>query len=700
MAFVNLYFPGCARPAEQQKDAAPGQGKEEDFNPVFAAMMKSQGISQEKQQVAAPVIATPDNTTVEPAAAPEPAVEVEVAPAPAPAPAETSAPPSKWQSELEVFAGMGFTDEAVLVPLLEKHGSVIFAMPELLGPELLGHADADLALALRVQDEEALASAFRVQGAEGGGGALAGDFAHPVSIWNTDANGGAGKHVSVLATDAKLGLYADKNKWQLLNPRASTLAAITRIRRHIVPEEDIYNLRAFIFAIPKKRKLSIQPHLNGVGDALDLLRNLFHQADPASVNDLLTTAETVNSTKMTTPMTTRNQIILVPFAMLSETLLTAGYQTYLEKEQGGHTYTFAFGKSQEYICIELTPHEGKAPTSGHIPLHLTLADGQQLVLHSGILRPTANHFTAFVCHTDSKRCTLYDDSTVSETSVKEACSGKSIWVKMLVYGRKHCQSRPQTGIRQCAGRNSCYLAAPLIVLAAMDGIERCFTSDVHVKCDGSWKRKPGKGIFVIGPGATKNKAAYAHIPGKCQIFGNGFQYKPVYDSYSFTSLDELRAMAKVLKDKGLLTLILDMCEAIQKEPPEMIIAGSRGAKEVLPYLLEHCWRGPFVSLNAGPLLAPPQLPVQCTPCFVTYGADTLEPYSTCKTPEQVKLKFELNAEQYTNGLHVYLPDGGHNPTLPNFFFRDLYSFLQGNPLNSLRDLAAGAKVSLLHKASK
>jgi len=86
--------------------------------------------------VAATVIATLDNTAVEPAAAPEPAVEVEVAPAPAPAPApvETSAPPSKWQSELDVLAGMGFTDEAALVPLLEKHaGSIIFVMTELLG---------------------------------------------------------------------------------------------------------------------------------------------------------------------------------------------------------------------------------------------------------------------------------------------------------------------------------------------------------------------------------------------------------------------------------------------------------------------------------------------------------------------------------------------------------------------------------------
>jgi len=44
------------------------------------------------------------------------------------------APPSKWQSELDVLAGMGFTDEAVLNPLLEKHsGSIIFVMTELLG---------------------------------------------------------------------------------------------------------------------------------------------------------------------------------------------------------------------------------------------------------------------------------------------------------------------------------------------------------------------------------------------------------------------------------------------------------------------------------------------------------------------------------------------------------------------------------------
>jgi hypothetical protein len=50
------------------------------------------------------------------------------------APAAAAPPPSKWQSELEVLAGMGFTDNAVLVPLLEKHtGSIIFVMTELLG---------------------------------------------------------------------------------------------------------------------------------------------------------------------------------------------------------------------------------------------------------------------------------------------------------------------------------------------------------------------------------------------------------------------------------------------------------------------------------------------------------------------------------------------------------------------------------------
>merc|ERR1712195_395371 len=64
------------------------------------------------------------------------AVAVAAAPAPAPAPAPPApvAPPSKWQSELEVLAGMGFTDESVLTPLLEKHnGSIIFVMTEVLG---------------------------------------------------------------------------------------------------------------------------------------------------------------------------------------------------------------------------------------------------------------------------------------------------------------------------------------------------------------------------------------------------------------------------------------------------------------------------------------------------------------------------------------------------------------------------------------
>jgi len=116
--------------------------------------------------VAATLIGKLDGTIAEPVAEPVAAaqdVEVEVkaeveaaAPAPSPeqvyptlvatpvtvapvtatpsAPAAAAPPPSKWQSELEVLAGMGFTDNAVLVPLLEKHtGSIIFVMTELLG---------------------------------------------------------------------------------------------------------------------------------------------------------------------------------------------------------------------------------------------------------------------------------------------------------------------------------------------------------------------------------------------------------------------------------------------------------------------------------------------------------------------------------------------------------------------------------------
>merc|ERR1712127_910947 len=95
--------------------------------------------------VAATLLGKLDGTIAEPEAAPEPepepevdaavAVAVEVpAPAPVVTPVAPSAPPSKWRSELDVLAGMGFTDEGVLTPLLEKHnGSIIFVMTELLG---------------------------------------------------------------------------------------------------------------------------------------------------------------------------------------------------------------------------------------------------------------------------------------------------------------------------------------------------------------------------------------------------------------------------------------------------------------------------------------------------------------------------------------------------------------------------------------
>merc|ERR1712166_874484 len=101
--------------------------------------------------VAAILLGKLDGTVAEPAAVSEPQtepevevavpVEVEVA-APVVSPVATSAPPSapppappsKWQPELEVLAGMGFTDKGILTPLLEKHtGSIIFVMTEPLG---------------------------------------------------------------------------------------------------------------------------------------------------------------------------------------------------------------------------------------------------------------------------------------------------------------------------------------------------------------------------------------------------------------------------------------------------------------------------------------------------------------------------------------------------------------------------------------
>merc|ERR1712166_1659064 len=108
--------------------------------------------------VAATLLGKLDGTVAEPAAVSEPQtepevevavpVEVEVAAplvsqaAPVVSPVATSAPPSapppappsKWQPELEVLAGMGFTDKGILTPLLEKHtGSIIFVMTEPLG---------------------------------------------------------------------------------------------------------------------------------------------------------------------------------------------------------------------------------------------------------------------------------------------------------------------------------------------------------------------------------------------------------------------------------------------------------------------------------------------------------------------------------------------------------------------------------------
>ena len=98
--------------------------------------------------VAAVIVGKLDGTIVEPEPEAKPEPEPTTVPTPQPesvyptmaeeapqaAPSAPAAPAGKWQSELEVLAQMGFTDEAALTALLEKHsGSIIFVMTELLG---------------------------------------------------------------------------------------------------------------------------------------------------------------------------------------------------------------------------------------------------------------------------------------------------------------------------------------------------------------------------------------------------------------------------------------------------------------------------------------------------------------------------------------------------------------------------------------
>lgn len=126
--YIGKYGPRTAQAVHSLQEKYNLGGEPGVFDESVAAVVvgKLDGTIEEPEPVAAPepTPSAPEPETVYPVLAEEPQAQ----------PSAPAAPASKWQSELEVLAGMGFTDETALTPLLEKHnGSIIFVMTEILG---------------------------------------------------------------------------------------------------------------------------------------------------------------------------------------------------------------------------------------------------------------------------------------------------------------------------------------------------------------------------------------------------------------------------------------------------------------------------------------------------------------------------------------------------------------------------------------
>ena len=97
-------------------------------------------------------------------------------------------------------------------------------------------------------------------------------------------------------------------------------------------------------------------------------------------------------------------------------------------------------------------------------------------LHAGIIH-SPGHYTAFVYHGNC--IYYYDDGNQCIITVDDFRMKRGKNVRFLVYRRKPTLgfSPPPRGLPQHGNRNTCFLAATLIVLASMKGINNCLLSD-------------------------------------------------------------------------------------------------------------------------------------------------------------------------------------------------------------------------------
>mgnify|MGYP000106006175 CR=1 FL=1 len=164
--------------------------------------------------------------------------------------------------------------------------------------------------------------------------------------------------------------------------------------------------------------------------------------------------------------------------------------------------------------------------------------------------------------------------------------------------------------------------------------------------------QPGAGCGYNGESYTQLQKEFDMVFMDTKTRVGGFKYPPnwgnIWDDVDITKKWDKDSLVGLAKSVG---------QAIMDSAPSVIIAGSRGGQVVLPLLLKHYWRGPFVCINAGPLTSNSRLPKQCTPWFVTCGND----FFPTKSLSWVREAFAKLSD--VQGVQIHSEDEMHTPDL-------------------------------------
>ena len=195
------------------------------------------------------------------------------------------------------------------------------------------------------------------------------------------------------------------------------------------------------------------------------------------------------------------------------------------------------------------------------------------------------------------------------------------------------------------------------------------SSDSGVSWDHAYS---ANGVLVIVPGAgtATNPEEFSLVKSVCtsersQYVEYGDAYDRFYYEYphNWSAISQLRIPATQTHcDGGLMTLAWRIkCAILTKEilPPAVIIAGSRGSQITLPLLLQDCWKGAVVCLNAGIFTVDcSALPTAAPLIAISFEHD----YFATKDPQFTMAKTQTS--QPARGWLLHLLGKGHMQPLP------------------------------------